>query len=56
MEFNPLYTPITFIHKAVLLDEIPLPWMNMGILSITSGVLVVLSVISNIKKALFYYL
>ncbi len=32
IQLNPLYTPITFIHKALITEE-PLPWLNMGILT-----------------------
>ena len=33
MQFNPIYTPITFIHNAILSHK-PLPWLEMGVLSI----------------------
>lgn len=33
IKYNPMYTPITFIHKALITKE-PLPWVNMGILTV----------------------
>jgi len=33
MQFNPIYTPITFIHNAILSHK-PLPWFEMGVLTI----------------------
>jgi len=32
IQFNPIYTPITFIHKALIMDS-SLPWYQMGVLS-----------------------
>jgi lipopolysaccharide transport system permease protein len=43
IQFNPIYTPITFIHNAILSHK-PLPWQEMAILSI---VLIIFLYISN---------
>lgn len=43
MQFNPIYTPITFIHNAILSHK-PLPWKEMIILSF---VLIVFLYVSN---------
>ncbi|MBL4772913.1 MAG: ABC transporter permease [Alcanivoracaceae bacterium] len=42
MQFNPVYTPITFIHNAILSHK-PLPWQEMGILTIALIILLYLA-------------
>ena len=43
LKFNPVYTPITFIHNALITNK-PLPWFDMSILSI---LLVVFFILAN---------
>lgn len=43
IQLNPLYTPISFIHKAVLTKS-ELPWLNMVVLSVFIGVLLFISI------------
>ena len=43
IQLNPLYTPITFIHKA-LITNAELPWLRMGVLTITILLLLYISV------------
>lgn len=43
VQINPLYTPISFIHKAVLTDE-SLPWSDLLILSIVTLAILVLAI------------
>lgn len=33
IQFNPIYTPISFIHKSLITNQ-PLPWLNMFILTV----------------------
>lgn len=43
IQFNPLYTPISFIHKSLLTDQ-PLPWMNMLYLTLFILIFLYLSI------------
>ena len=43
IQFNPLYTPITFIHRAVITHE-SLPWLKLSILYLVTFLLLYLAV------------
>ncbi len=50
IKLNPLYTPITFIHKALITED-ELPWLNMAILTMVILLLLYVAVVIFNKLA-----
>jgi lipopolysaccharide transport system permease protein len=44
LKFNPLYTPISFIHKALITNQ-SLPWFELGILLLAAFILLYLAIV-----------